>query len=307
MFAQWMKWTMLESVTKVASKIFQRLIGVAAASVAHTFLATAIVGLVQTIGGFLMARTKHQKILVDGESILGACLFGLFATISTILGFTVFFFGGDVGINTFIITLSIVPGALIDVFFFKHPLSTRQWLGVALAVLAGYSVLGWPSLTDALNLPIWVWLSLGIMLLSALNQGITQKIKKIDPFVKNFWGGFTTLVLSVIGLCFLGATELLVDFSSPMLKLCLSSIIIGVIVILMWSFNLMSYKDGAQIAIKKLLMNGAYLTMAMAAGILLFGEALTTAKIVGVLLYLLAFVLMDNGTWRYLFSRESAS
>jgi multidrug transporter EmrE-like cation transporter len=97
----------------------------------------------------------------------------------------------------------------------------------------------------------------------------------------------------------LGATDLLIEFSRPIPQIWLSSAVIGVIVIGMWSFNLLSYRGGAQIAIKKLVLNGSYLTMAMVVGILLFGETLTVAKIVGVATYLVAFVLMDDNTWQY--------
>jgi drug/metabolite transporter (DMT)-like permease len=299
MFAKWMKWTFLEAVSKTLTKTLSKLIGQLSVIPAHAFLATFVMGLVQTIGGFMMAKTKRVKIITDAGSIFGACMFGFFATVAGVLGFTVFFLGGDMGVNTFVITLAIVPGALIDVIFFKHSLTPRKWLGVGVAVLAGYSILGWPSLAEVVALPIWVWLSFIMMMSVAINQGITQKIKKIDPFVKNFWGGFTTMVLALAGLLFLGATDLLIEFSRPIPQIWLSSAVIGVIVIGMWSFNLLSYRGGAQIAIKKLVLNGSYLTMAMVVGILLFGETLTVAKIVGVATYLVAFVLMDDNTWQY--------
>lgn len=301
----WMKWTLGEALTKTGSKLLQKVVGVSSHIVGHTFLATAIVGLVQIIGGLFMARANRAKLLTDSESIVGACLFGFFATLSTVLGFVVFMLGGDIGINTFIITLSIVPGALIDRFFFGHKLNARQWLGVLMAILAGYSVLGWPSLQEAVRLPAWVWVSLIMTMSVAINQGITQKIRKINPFVKNFWGGLTTFILALAGLVIVGGSHLLSDFSGTLPKLWLSSALVGLIVIVMWSFNLLAYKDGAQIAIKKLVMNGAYLTMAMIFGILLFSESLTAAKVVGVAGYLVGFSLLDNSTWRWLTGRFS--
>ena len=138
------------------------------------------------------------------------------------------------------------------------------------------------------------------MVLVAVNQGITQKIKKIDPFVKNFWGGLTTFVLASTALFVRDATNLLIDFSPVMQKLWGVSAVVGLIVIGMWSFNLMSYKGGAHIAIKKLVMNGCFLIMAMFFGIVLFGESLTLAKVIGVLFYFFAFSLMDKGTWEHI-------
>lgn len=297
--AKWMRWAFAEAGTKTASKILQKVVGNVSTTLAHTVFATFVIGLVQTISGWVVARSRNTPILTDKESILGSCLFGFFAVISTVLSFFVFLLGGDIGINTFIITLSIVPGAFIDRFFFGKKLCWREWVGVLMAILAGYSILGWPSLSAMLSLPLWVWLSFGTTCTAAINQGITQKVKKIDPFVKNFWGGVTTLVLCSAAIIILGSAKLFTDFSRPMQNLWLVAAIIGVIVIGMWSFNLMSYKDGASIAIKKLVMNGAYLVTAMLAGVLLFKESFTVGKLIGIVLFICAFTLMDKATWEF--------
>jgi len=75
---------------------------------------------------------------------------------------------------------------------------------------------------------------------------------------------------------------------------------VGFIVIAMWSFNIFAYKDGAQIPIKKLVINGSYLTMAMICGITIFDEPMNFAKLSGVLLYFVAFSFMDKDTSTYL-------
>ncbi len=296
---KWMRWTLAEAGTKTGSKILQKVIGNISTTVAHTFFATLVVGLVQTIGGWIVTRARGTPILTDKESIFGSCLFGFFAVISTVLSFSVFLLGGDIGVNVFIITLSIIPGALIDRFFFGKKLCWREWLGIGIAIFGGYSVLGWPSLSGVLALPLWVWLSFCVMCSVAINQGITQKVKKVDPFVKNFWGGLTTLTLCAIGVVALGSAKLFTDFSRPMQNLWLAAAIGGVIVVGMWSFNLMSYKAGASIALKKLVMNGVYLITAMLAGVLLFKESFTIGKMVGIALFVCAFTLMDKGTWEF--------
>ena len=61
----------------------------------------------------------------------------------------------------------------------------------------------------------------------------------------------------------------------------------------------MSYKGGAQIAIKKLVMFGVFLSSSMIFGIILFDEPLTAAKVLGVVIYFVAFILMDKKTWEY--------
>lgn len=297
---KWMLWTLAEAGTKTGSKLLQKVVGNVSSTFAHTFFATLIIGLIQVISGFLVTRRSGVPLFKDRVGILGSCLFGFFAVVSTVLGFAVFLLGGEVGINTFIITLSIVPGALIDRFGFGKKLSGREWLGIAVAIFAGYSMLGWPSPATALKLPLWVWLSLGITFSVAINQGITQKVKKVDPFVKNFWGGLTTIVLCLIGMVVLGSLNLFIDFSRSMQNLWAVSAAIGLIVVGMWCFNLLSYKGGASIALKKLVMNGAYLCSAMAGGVFFFGEKFSGAKIAGIGLFFVAFVLMDKGTWNFL-------
>lgn len=298
-----MKWTLIEALTKTSSKILQKFVGVVSSTMSHVFFATMVVGLVQVIGGFSMARKRKTPLLCDQAEVIGSCAFGFFAVVASALSFSVFLYGGEIGVNTFIITLSIIPGALIDRIFFGKRLMKRQWLGIVVGILAAYSILDWPSLSAFADMPLWVWLSFGITMSVAINQGITQKIKKVDMFVKNFWGGLTTVVLASSAIFALGSAGLFVDFSSQMGKLWGVSALVGLIVIAMWSVNLLAYKDGASIAIKKLLMNGSYLTMTMIAGILFFGEALTLGKVVGVVLFFAAFSLMDNAIWNYFVSR----
>ncbi len=299
---KWMRWTFAEAGTKTASKLLQKVVGVAASSWIYAMFATAVISIVQVMSGLIVVKSQKKSLFPDFGQVAGSCLFGLFAFISTVLAFTVFVYNGDVGVNTFIITLSIVPGAFIDRIFFGHKLNWRQWAGVVVAIVAGYSVLGFPSLSTALAQPAWVWLSFGITMSVAINQGITQKVKKVDPFVKNFWGGLTTLALAVAGLAVMGSLGTLLDFSVNTRKLWIVSGLMGFIIVGMWSFNLLSYKGGASIAIKKLVMNGAYLITAMLGGLIFFHERLTVGKCSGVLLFFAAFTLMDKGTWEY-FSR----
>lgn len=301
---KWMRWTLLEASTKTLSKLLQKVVGMVSLTLAHTFLATFVIGLVQALAGFIVVKANKKSFFPDALSVFGSCLFGLFAVVSTVLVFIVFLSGGDVGINVFIITLGIVPGALIDRFFFGHFLNFRQWLGIFVAILAGYSVLGWPSLEKFIAMPLWVWLSFCVTMTVTINQAITQKIRKIDPFVKNFWGGMVAVILGSLGAVALsGSGEILINFSPAAKNLWLVSVIMGILIVGMWSFNLLSYREGAFIVLKKLVMNGVYLSSSMVAGVIVFGEELTLAKMIGVFLFVMAFALMDKNAWEFIRSR----
>lgn len=299
----WIRWTILEAGTKTASKLLQKTVGMASTTPGHTFYGAALIGFVQTIVGVVLAKRREKKLCAGWANVIGSILFGIFAVISTVLGFLVFLYGGEIGVNTFIITLSIVPGAMIDDFFFENHLSKRQWGGIFIAILAGYAVLDAPSLEEILTLPLWVWLSVIMMLTAAVNQGVTQRIRQIDPYVKNFWGGLTTLILGTGGYFLVDSPQELLSYEQ-IGRLTALSLVIGIVVVLMWVYNVLAYQAGAYIAIKKLLLNGVYLSTTMVAGVLIFDEKMTVWKALGVLSYFGAFLLMDESTWNFVVGRR---
>lgn len=294
----WLRWALLESGSRASSKLLQKIIGNVSATVGDVFFATFIIGVVQVITGCIAIKARRGKFLVNSRLIIGSIAFGIFAVIATVLGFATFLKGGEIGISTFIITLSIVPGAIIDSVFFHERLTLRKCAGIGIAIFAGYSILGWPSINLLLSLPLWVLLSVLNMAAVAINQGVTRSIKTIDQFTKNFWGGLTTVVLcfvTVVGLEIIG-----VDISYNNEGLLIVSAAIGLIVVSMWSFNVLSYKDGAAIALKNIVVNGSYLSMAMILGVVIFNETFTVGKLIGMLLYFAAFSVMDNNSWKFL-------
>ncbi len=300
---RWMYWTLGEAGMKTLTKLLQKVVGITSAIFSHVLLATIIIGIVQTIFGFISCKYRNIKLFSNAKEIVGACIFGLFAFGASVLGFSVFLLGGDMGVNTFIITLSIIPGAIIDQIFFKHKLAPQQWIGVFIAIIAGYTILECPSISQIATLPLWVWLSFGAMVLVAINQGITQKIKSINPMLKNFWGGLTTTIFALIVIITILYSGKAIGIEKTNAVFWSSSFLIGFIVVLMWTCNVMSYKQGAYIALKKLVMNGAYLTAIMILGSIFFPEEhFTSAKLYGVFIYLLAFCLIDEGTWKFISS-----
>lgn len=298
-----MLWTLLEAVVRAAHRWPQKVAADLAPTFGHSFFTTFVVGVVQVVLGCLGTRVSGATLRAPPDQVIGSCLFGTVAVATLTLGNYSLQLGGDVGVYTFIVTLSIVPGTMIDHWHFHHRQPLRAWIGVAVAALAGYSVLGWPSLEELQHLPRWVLVAGVVPILLAVNQGITQRVKDVDVFVKNVWGGGTTVVLCVVGLVATDSTHLLRDFSVAMRSLWLWSALLGVFIVGIWCTNLMSYKGGAGIALKKLIMNGTFLTLAMGIGVVVFGEPLTAGKVVGVGLYFVGFALMDKGTWEFVRGR----
>ena len=299
---KWLKWATLEAVMRSANHVLGKVVGVTATSFTQTFWSAGIIGAVQVLAGVIGIKAKREKFFSTWRETSGALLFGLNALVLTLLGFATFVAGADLGVRSVIVMLSIVPGAIIDRLFFQHRLVGRQWLGIAFGVLAGWVVVGQPRLTEAAALPLWVWLSLATSGLLAVSQGIAQRVKEINPLRKNFWGWAVAMLALGPALVWLPLTQV-AGWDHALITLSWLSVIIGINVILLWTFNVWSYRDGAAIAIKKLVALGGNLVLNMLAGWFLFSEQLTGGKIVGILLYLLAFVLMDQGTWEFMSKR----
>lgn len=305
----WMKWTFFEAVSKTASKVLQKLIGTTSVVFSQLVFVNAVVGAVQVFCSFIALKSRRNSIFGTRSQMLGACAFGLSACIYGFLAFSVFWYDGEMTLNTFIATFAIVPGALLDRLIFRDKkIGGRKWLAFAVFGLAGYAVLGFPSFAKVAKFPLWVWLSFISMFLLAINEVISRSIKDIQPMVKNFWGGLVTLIGSLLVLVYLGKLNVLADFHSDIIKrLWIFAIIGGLIVVAMWVFKVRSYKGGATIAIKRLVMDGSYLMMVMIIDVCYFSKSMTWGKAVGVILYFPAFTLMDDGTWKYVsgwFRRE---
>ena len=293
----WVWWTCAEGLTRTATKGLLKVMGLAETSGAAFVLATAIIGVVQLVTGFFGSIFRKKAFAENQTYVIGSIAFGVLAYIVTVLSFLVFHLGGDMGVNTFITTLAIIPGGIIGSIVFRDKLYPRQWFAMTLAIVAGYLVIGRPSLAEFFELPLWIWLSFITMFGIGINQAIVQYIRGVDPMVQNFWVGLTQTVLCVGTIAVMGGWSVFAADAPPVSFWALAALI-GVINVAMLVFNIVSYKLGASIALKKLVMNGVHLSTAMIAGITLFNEAANVEKFAGVLLYLVAYAVWDSDTWR---------
>lgn len=299
----WMKWAVAEGGTKTTSRVLQKFAGIAGGSLSGSLVTLLIIGVIQALGGLIGALCRRKQIRISASQTSGAVFFGLIASTMSVLGLFSFTYPeADVGITTFIITMSIIPGAFIDRIFFQNSLDIRQWLGIVVFLSAGYSVLNFPPLATLFVLPPWVVMTFGIALLSSFQEGITQwqarrKVNPIDHFVNNFWIGLTAVVYSLLAITLIGGWGTLRGLT---LIFWIVSATIGINLIAMISFKLLAYKGGGSIALKKLIMQATYLVAATLLGWLVHGEPLTFGKILGMGGYAVAFTLMDRGTWQYL-------
>ena len=297
---KWLKWAGLEGVVRVASNILQKTVQDLLRESGSVLYLTALIGLAQSVLGFMVAKSTKEKLWMSWRGNVGSVLFGALALLAIVCTFLVFANDGPLSGHVFVVSLSIIPGAVVDRLFFGYRFRSSQILGIGIAVLAGYCVL-LPSVSKMGGLPAWLGFSVLTATLMTLNQGISQAIQVYTtPMAKNVWGGLTI---------FLGASTLFVVSGSDMgsviayKRLTAASLEIGVLSVFLWTFNLWAYQGGAYIALKKLVVNGTLIVTGMLVGVLGFGEQVTPVQMVGFALYVLAFVLVDREIWTFLLAR----
>ncbi|OGY44833.1 MAG: hypothetical protein A3J62_02435 [Candidatus Buchananbacteria bacterium RIFCSPHIGHO2_02_FULL_38_8] len=300
---KWIRWAAAEGGTKASNSLISKFIGVATGSFFGAVVASLVVAIIQMIGGLIGARVQRRSLSLMPQQFLGVIAFGTIATLMSWLIVYVFVFpDSDLGVVVFLISLSIIPGAFIDRLFFGQPIRSHQWLGITIFLLAGYAILGFPSLYMLINIPIWVIISLVLALLLAINEAITEFQAHFDaaelyPMVNNFWIGLTNVVLSVIAMMFL--LDSFYQFKEFSLAFWAGSVTKGLLVLIMISFKLLSYQGGGTIASKKLVMQGSYLILSTLIGAVIFiDESLTIGKILGMILFFIAFILTDERNWQ---------
>ena len=298
----WMKYAVGEGLTKTISSLVGKSVGVAAGSLVMTSLAGVVVGAIQMIGGFLGFVVGNREggksktsLFPDFHSVSRAIMFGLMASIfGTIWSIYTFTLGADIGIRTLLIMGSIIPGAILDRIFWREKLTGSQILGIVVFLAAAWAMLDFPDLGQLIALPVWVPAVLVLTFTQSINEALTRAASvKLSPWVNNFWVGSTTMVSC------LGAILVLVIFSDGA-KLDLTStfilgaVMLGVLVVPMIAWKLLSYAGGGTIAMKKVIMQGTYLITAVIAGVLAYHEPLTAGKIAGTILFFVSVALTQG-------------
>lgn len=303
----WTKFAVGEGLTKTVSSLFGKLIGVTGGSLPMAALAGVVIGSIQCLSGFagfLAGRNKTDgkkiaALFPDWRSVRWAILFGLMASIfGTIWGIYTFTLGADIGVRTLLIMGSIIPGAMMDRIFWREKLTASQILGIIVFLAAAWAMLDFPNLVMIAALPIWVPAVLVITFTQAINEALSRAASvKLNHWVNNFWVGGTTVfsclaaimvMASVFGGLALNPTPVFVG----------GALLIGIIVVPMIAFKLLSYKGGGTIAMKKIVMQGTYLVTAVVAGILVYNEPFTVGKVIGTALFFVSVALTQGSKLR---------
>lgn len=298
---KWIKWALGEAGFRTASMALQKQIGTVAGNLPLVTFSTLIIGVVQAVVAGSVLMKKEIDFFPSGKLVSGSILFGIGAFINTIIAFMAYVNGANIAVYTLITLLAIVPGAIIDKLCFGEKSSPRQIIGIMIVVFAGWLILKAPDISALSELPLWAWLGILNAFCLSINQGITRWVKEVDPWVKNFWGGSTTALLCIVTLGVFGPTisELL---AMPSFQSVFAwSGVIALVVIGIWSFNVIAYRDGAAIPVKNVVVNGTFLSLTILVGLLFFDDTISLIQIAGILTYLIAFSIINNETWLFMY------
>ena len=174
----------------------------------------------------------------------------------------------------------------------------RQYLGIFVAIGAGWLILKTPNLSELLNLPLWVWLAGVNAIFLSIGQGITRAIREVNPWVKNFWGGLTTTALCLVGFLIYNQQIAKILISPETWLILFWSIAIAFIVIGIWTFNVIAYRDGSSIYTKHVVVSGVFMVLIIFIGLFIFKEQITIVQSMGIIMYFIAFVLVNNEVWK---------
>lgn len=309
---EWVNWALLEGVFMGFAKFGHGMVGSMSPTLFHVLFATAFVGIVQTMFGYIVLKARGVKLEeYRGPYRVNALVFGVCALAATICAFAAFRMGSraDMAANTFISsTLAIAPLAVLGRILFQERLGTKQWIGIGVAISGVYVTLV-PSFGGD-GIPVWVWWSAGTMIFSAATETVSRwqaqwernnRKPKLDPLVLQFWGGLGMAVPALLAFIFGGwffeAPEVIADILTSALLLIYALAVAGCN-IAWWWFRLRAFQKEAPLCFKKFPSVFAYLVVATAGGILLFHDPLSWTKL-GIFLFAPAFLLGQKGAWEY--------
>ena len=261
------------------------------------FIAVFVVGIIQIVGGLIINLRSRYEIFPGTRYIMGSLLLGIVSVYMIILPIYIFSLQHtDFSLLAFVIALAIIPGVLLEKVSFRDAFRPAMFIAIILFFFGTYAFLGFPSLEQLVALPKWILLSFTLPAAALINEFIVRSFKTniVSPWVNNFWAGAATAIVCVVAFLISGQAESfftslsLIPQSSWLLFLVLGFLVLSGVFV-----RQRTYMHGGSIASKKIVMTGMYLVSAFLVGLLVFSEALTVGKVVGIIALLGAYIALE--------------
>jgi drug/metabolite transporter (DMT)-like permease len=285
----------MEGLSRVASGVLQKTLGVHSADMQGSCIATIVIGIVQMIigkGG--MSQTKLPK--ADWRHIRWPIAFGVLAGCATIAAMQALMQGADLGIFALIVAASIVPSTVVGRLIFHEPLGKRQGAGILLFVVTIWVSLGCPMITDADGAPLWIWLTVCAVACVVANEALSKKASGIlDVWTSTFWIGASTVVTCLVALILIALAQEEIRLPTP--AFWAVSVGLGLVTANMIGCRWLAFQTGATIPLRRIIIEGIYLLCFTGIGVASYGDPITWGKVVAIGLFPIAFFLTDEKAW----------
>jgi drug/metabolite transporter (DMT)-like permease len=270
------------------------------------FFTTFIIGLIQIIGGLIINLRSRYEVFPRKKYIFGSILLGFIAVYTAIVPMYIFSISqADIALIAFIVSLILIPKSLFDKFIFRDSISSKQLISIPLFIFGLYALVGFPSLSEIKNMPLWAMLALTLPIAILIEEFITKsfKVGVVSPWVNNFWIGFSTVLVSIIIFLFVNPFSLAIEMLNS------SSLIYWTIIfVLGFSFlaqifaKQRTYMHGGSISSKKIVMISTYLISSLIVGALFFTESISFGEVVGIIALIAGYLFVEQGSFHQLLS-----
>ena len=243
------------------------------------------------LGAYLLMKKESFKITLKQAGVLIAL--GLFFTASSTFLFESYKYIAS-GLATTLVFLFPVMVAIIMVFLKVVP-SWPVWMSIA-ATFAGVMIMTGGTGAEAIN-PIGVWLSIASAFVYALFIVIINRSKAISSISNSLLTFYALLVGSIVFFtrCLLSGAELMTGFDGGMAWINLTGLAILPTIVSTATLAIATRNIGAT----KASVLGVFEPItAILIGTLVFGEALTSNIIIGILISIVAVTFMIMVTKR---------
>lgn len=286
-----------DGLVRSFSTACQNLAGKALTSAEGSLIATATIELLRLTTGLSTLALKQTKIQTEFKNLCLMFVWALFAVVMTVLHVYSYEIGADQGIATMIVLGGIIPGALIDRYWFGDPLPTKRIAGMGVFLVAAWSALNFPGKSAVLLLPSWVYFKVIIAGLLAVNEAVRRTLMNVPPERRitteqsQFWvGAFALTLLMAAAL----HTQVWTKLAAYQLNFWLGTLGMGTAVVISTALSLQVYKFPGSITTRKLVSNTTVMITSVIVGVTLFGEPFTAGKALAMVLFVAALVIYEG-------------
>jgi hypothetical protein len=296
--AHWSFFAISDGLFKTVHMWLFKIIGSLLISLPLFFISTFIVGIIQIIGGLSANLRSRYEVFPRPRYIIGSLLLGVTALYTAIIPMYIFSVSdADIALIAFIISIILIPKALLDKFLYRDPITLIQLISIPLFLFGFYAIVGFPSIEQIKIMPFWAWLALSLPIVILIEELITRVscVGVVSPWVKNFWIGVSTTILSFVAFIVLEPISMFSNILKNLpFEFWFLFIVLGLSILTNVFVRQRTFMYGGSVALKKITMISSYLISSLIVGILFFGNLLNFGEVLGVIALIAGYFFVER-------------